>query len=229
MQVMVVDDDVVSRLALIDLMSRAGFLDILEFSDGQPAWEYLQTSPTPVLCCCDVRMPNMSGIELLQLIRQDKILVDLPFILVTSGSERDIVKKAIILGVSSYIVKPFNRNSATEKLFDVFNKVGKKIAEKPDATILRLSIPNDKLISYYDAFRAQVDQLSTLVKDSPNTEYSDSIKEQFSAIRKGCLTLGLWHCSKQLDKLKKLDQDQDYIVKFLESVLSALKYQKSLM
>jgi len=229
MQVMVVDDDVVSRLALIDLVSRSGFLDILEFPDGQSAWNYLQTSPTPVLCCCDVRMPNMSGIELLQKIRDDHSLVDLPFILVTSGSERDIVKKAIILGVSSYIVKPFNRNSATEKLFDVFNKVGKKIAEKPEATALRLSIPSDKLISYYKAYNTQVDQLIKLVKDSPNNEYSDSIKAQFSAIRKGSLTLGLWHCSKQLDRLKKLDQDQDYIVQFLDSVLSALKYQQSLM
>ena len=42
MQVMVVDDDAVSRLALVDLMQKMNFSDVLEFEDGQAAWEYLE-------------------------------------------------------------------------------------------------------------------------------------------------------------------------------------------
>ena len=69
---MVVDDDAVSRVALIDLMQKMGFSDVLEFEDGVAAWEYLEQNPLPVLCCCDVRMPKMSGIQLLQKIRLDQ-------------------------------------------------------------------------------------------------------------------------------------------------------------
>jgi len=227
MQVMVVDDDVVSRIALKDLMGRAGFSDIVDFEDGQAAWEYLQTGPMPVLCCCDVRMPKMTGIEFLQHIRKNKRLAPMPFILITSGSERDVVNKAIVLGVGGYIVKPFNRNAATQKLIEVFDGAYKSIAEKPDATALRLAIPSEKLIEYYEAFMAQVDDLIKYVKMSPSVEFSDTITAQFTDINKGCLTLGLWHCSKQLDRLQALECDQETTIQYLKPLISAIKYQLS--
>ena len=117
---MVVDDDAVSRLALVDLMQKMGFSDVLEFEDGQAAWEYLEKNPLPILCCCDVRMPKMSGIELLQKVRADQNIKALSFVLITSGNDRDTVQNAVKLGVSGYIVKPFNAGGAIEKLNEVF-------------------------------------------------------------------------------------------------------------
>jgi len=227
MQVMVVDDDVVSRIALKDLMGRAGFTDIVDFEDGQAAWDYLQTGPLPVLCCCDVRMPKMTGIEFLQLIRKTNRLSSMPFILVTSGSEREVVNKAIVLGVGGYIVKPFNKNTATQKLIEVFDGAYKSIAEKPDATALRLSIPNEKLIKYYEAFKGQVEDLIKYVKMSPSAEFSDTITAQFTDINKGCLTLGLWHCSKQLERLQAVECDQETTIQYLKPLISTIKYQLS--
>ncbi len=229
MQVMVVDDDVVSRIALQDLMARAGFTDIVDFEDGQAAWDYLQTGPMPVLCCCDVRMPRMTGIELLQHIRKNKRLNHLPFILITSGSEREVVKKAIILEVGGYIVKPFNRYTAIEKLTEVFNGAYKSIAEKPDATALRLSIPSEKLVEYYTAFIVRVEELIKCVKLPANADLSPTIKEQFSDIHKGCLTLGLWHDSKQLERLETLESDQKMTIEYLKPLISSVKYQLTLI
>lgn len=229
MQVMVVDDDIVSRIALQDLMARAGFTDIIDFEDGQAAWDFLQTGPMPVLCCCDVRMPKMTGIELLQLIRKNERLNHMPFILITSGSERDVVKKAIMLEVGGYIVKPFNKYTAIKKLTEVFAASYKKIAEKPDATALRLSIPNEKLVEYYAAFIVRVEELIKCVKLSASADFSQPIKDQFSDINKGCLTLGLWHCSKQLERLESLECDQEETVKYLKPLISSVKFQLSLI
>ncbi|MEH6344353.1 MAG: response regulator [Bermanella sp.] len=229
MLVMVVDDDLVARLALIDLMGRAGFTDIIEFEDGQDAWNYLQKGPMPVMCCCDVRMPKMSGIEVLQNVRRNDRLSELPFILITSGSEREVVNKAIVLGVSGYVVKPFNRSGATEKMLEVFNKAYKSIAEKPDATALRLAIPHDKLMSYYQAFNVQVEDLIKYIKSSPTSDYTASIKEQCVALNQGCLTLGLWHCSKQLDHWETLEIDLELTIDYLSPIVSTVQYQITLL
>jgi two-component system chemotaxis response regulator CheY len=225
MLVMAVDDDLVSRLALIDLLQRAGYTDIIEFEDGKDAWGYLQKGPMPVLICCDVRMPNMSGIEVLQNVRKDQRLAQLPFLLITSGSEREVVHKAIVLGVSGYIVKPFNRATALEKLSEVFDKAYKGIAEKPQATGLRLAISNEKLLEYYQAFHVQVADFIKYLKSSPTKDYKESIQEQFTAINQGCLTLGLWHSSKQLERLATLEIEQEASIDYLEPIISTIKYQ----
>ncbi len=229
MQVLVVDDDAVSRVALKDVMGRAGFSDIIDFEDGQDAWDYLQTGPMPVLCCCDVRMPKMSGIQLLRNIRKDSRLSTMPFILVTSGSQRGVVNEAIVLGVSGYIVKPFNRNTTSEKIISVFNDAYKAIAEKPDATAIRLSISINKLVTYYEGFIAQVNALIRSVENAAVKDVAPTIKEQFTDIHKGCLTLGLWQCSKQLERLERLECDKASAVQYLLPLISTAEYQISMV
>ena len=229
MQVLVVDDDAVSIIALKDVMGRAGFTDIIDFEDGQDAWDYLQTGPMPVLCCCDVRMPKMTGIQLLRNIRKDSRLSTLPFILVTSGSQRGVVNEAIVLGVSGYIVKPFNRNTTSEKILDVFNQAYRAIAEKPDATAIRLSISVKKLVTYYDGFIAQVNALIRSLENATTKDVTPAIKEQFTDIHKGCLTLGLWQCSKQLERLERLEYDKASAVQYLLPLISTAEYQISMV
>jgi two-component system chemotaxis response regulator CheY len=98
MKALVVDDDIVSRMALMDLLSVYGLFDLVEADDGEAAWMLLEGGLRPVICFCDVRMPRMSGIDLLQRIKQHPLLKELPFVLVSSASDRDTVLQAIKLG-----------------------------------------------------------------------------------------------------------------------------------
>lgn len=225
MQIIVVDDDAVSRYALVDLMQIMGFTDILQFHDGKQAWDFLQTNPMPVLCCCDVRMPNMSGIELLEKIRMDTELSSLNFILITSGSDRDTVQKAIMLNVGGYIVKPFNADGATGKIKEILAKYWKNVAEEPLATAKRLSIPAEKLKAYFSAFKAQLEKF---MADSDTVEESNLVV-QIDAMQTGCLTLGLWHNAKELEKLKNRQDKRDCLNTYLKTVISTVEYQFKLL
>ena len=225
MQVMVVDDDGVSRLALVDLMQKMGFSDVLEFEDGLAAWEYLEKNPLPILCCCDVRMPKMSGIELLQKVRADQNIKVLSFVLITSGNARDTVQNALMLGVSGYIVKPFNASGAIEKLNEIFSNVWKGIAERPEATARRLSISKEKLESYYIAFIVQVDKLIDRCAFTSDVLELSDIDGHIDAMKTGCLTLGLWHCSQQLEFLKVRNDKNDCLELYLSAVKSTVNYQ----
>jgi len=225
MQIMVVDDDDVSLFALSNLFKEMGFSEVLEFKDGQEAWDYLSVNPLPVLCCCDVRMPNMSGIDLLRKVRADGSLQSLAFVLVTSGKDRDTVSAAVSLGVSGYIVKPFNTTEAIQKIEDVLCTQWQKIAERPEMTLKRLSITAPKLLSYYDAFKLQIEQLLTLSEFTSDALDIPNLDVQIQAIHKGCLTLGLWHCREQLDLLLKRADKQACLESYLSSISHAVSYQ----
>lgn len=225
MQIIVVDDDAVSRLALVDLLQLMGFNDIVQFPDGQQAWDFLQINPMPVLCCCDVRMPKLSGIDLLEKIRLDAVLSNLNFVLITSGSDRDTVQKAIMLNVGGYIIKPFNAEDASGKLKDILSKYWKNIAEEPMVTAKRLSITTEKLKAYFSAFKTQLDQLVNQTSDS-DTSHLDG---QIDAMQTGCLTLGLWHSARELEKLKNRQDQQDCLTPYLKTVISTVEYQQKLL
>ena len=65
-------------------------------------------------------MPEMSGLELLNEMRSDGELKDLPFVMVTAEAQKDNILEAVKAGVSSYIVKPFTAETVSEKLKKIF-------------------------------------------------------------------------------------------------------------
>jgi CheY-like chemotaxis protein len=73
------------------------------------------------LVLCDWKMPHVSGIELLEWIRNHPDLKSTPFILITANNERDSIIKANELGVDDYILKPLTVENLIEKLSSIIN------------------------------------------------------------------------------------------------------------
>ena len=65
---------------------------------------------------CDWIMPRLTGIELLETIRRDAELKDLPFIMLTAENTREEIMRAVQLGITDYIVKPFRSAVLEAKL-----------------------------------------------------------------------------------------------------------------
>jgi two-component system, chemotaxis family, chemotaxis protein CheY len=197
MKILVVDDDIVSRLALMDLLNHMSYQHFIECEDAMTAWKYLHENPAPIACCCDMRMPKMSGLDLLQKIRQDPRLEKLPFILITSGAERAVVEEAVSLAVTGYIVKPFRAEEAQQKLASILSKTLSQIGERPMDTANRLNISLQKLETYYNAFMQQVGQLQSKLNAAMDIQTGVNL----DTVKTGCVTLGLWHAAKQIDDL----------------------------
>ena len=82
--------------------------------NGEQALSYLrheepyQQSLRPNLILCDLNMPKMDGRQLLQIIKKDEDISNIPvIILTTSDSETDIVK-SYGLGANCYVTKPLD-------------------------------------------------------------------------------------------------------------------------
>ena len=106
MKVLVVDDFATMRRIVKGALKQLGFLNIVEAEDGQIALELLKKEKVGLIVC-DWNMPNMTGIELLKVVRADAVLKDTPFIMVTAECQKDNVLEAVNAGVSNYVVKPF--------------------------------------------------------------------------------------------------------------------------
>ena len=126
-RILVVDDMGPLRAIVKGQLRDLGFPDILEASDGHRAIEVLKTEflkGQPVqLILSDWNMPVMKGIEFLKLVRADKRLGPLPFIMITAESERTLVMDAVKAGVSSYIMKPFTSTMLEAKMKTVWTKL----------------------------------------------------------------------------------------------------------
>jgi CheY-like chemotaxis protein len=100
-RVLVVDDSPVVRDLVSDLLSSAGFV-VETAEDGISAWERLERN-TPTIVVTDVEMPRLSGLELLERIRQR--WPHLPVVMVTTRGSAEDRRAAAELGASAYVAK----------------------------------------------------------------------------------------------------------------------------
>lgn len=103
---MIVDDSLSVRRVLTRTLERDGW-QVLGAKDGVEALEMLAWA-TPRVVVLDIEMPRMDGYELTSLIRNHPDHHDLPITMLTSRAGEKHRRKAYDLGVSAYLVKPFD-------------------------------------------------------------------------------------------------------------------------
>jgi len=101
---LVVDDDAVVRDSLSDALSDAA-TDVRVAEDAERALASIEESP-PDVVISDVRMPGLSGLELLKLLRKRAASIDV--ILVTAYDDMPTVVEAMREGAADFLVKPLD-------------------------------------------------------------------------------------------------------------------------
>lgn len=190
MKVLIVDDDVVSRMVLMHLIDGCGKFEILEAEDGAHAWEQLAAGLRPAICFCDLRMPRLSGMELLGRVRADAALAAMPFVLVTSANDSATVDQACGLGVDAYLVKPFDALQVRACMAPVVARSG-AVAETARATLTRLNISSERLLVYLAGFQSQLAGAGAEIAALLAEADQDGARLRIERLQAGCLTLGL--------------------------------------
>lgn len=116
MQVLIVDDDIVSRMLSKTFLKNLGFTDINEALDGEEALTKINTLDDLGLILLDWNMPRMDGLEFIQSLRSQAHWADLPVLMMTAESQQNKINEALIAGVSEYIMKPFSLDMLVDKL-----------------------------------------------------------------------------------------------------------------
>jgi two-component system chemotaxis response regulator CheY len=124
---LVVDDFSTMRRIVRNLLKELGFSNVHEAEDGVDALAKLRGGEFQFVIS-DWNMPNMTGFELLRMIRSDAQLKTLPVLLITAEARKDNIIAAAQAGASGYIVKPFTAATLDEKLAKIFKSMEGRVS-----------------------------------------------------------------------------------------------------
>jgi two-component system chemotaxis response regulator CheY len=103
------------RLVLNRMLAELG-CDVEEAANGREALERLDDGLAPEFILVDWNMPEMSGIEFVEAVRQPPYSSNSRLLMVTTETELAQVVRALEAGADEYVMKPFTKESIFEKL-----------------------------------------------------------------------------------------------------------------
>lgn len=193
MRILVADDDLVSRLAMEDVLRQCGAPEVVLAEDGAAAWSALCGEPCFDLVCLDLRMPPPDGLELLARLRAAPALRRVPAMLVTASADRDTVLGATHPDLQGFVVKPVGPATVT-RIQRVLAQLDGGILEPADAATARLRIDAERHARYVAAFVQQVRTLAGLSAElatpAPGAQVGAAFVQKADACRTAALTLG---------------------------------------
>jgi two-component system response regulator len=129
-EILFAEDSMDDATLTIRALSKSGFTnklhhvkdgaEALDFIYCQGIYETRNSKEKPKLILLDLKMPKITGIEVLEKVKSDPDLSFIPVVILTSSKEDPDVHKCYSLGANSYIVKPVDSN----KFFDAIKEIG---------------------------------------------------------------------------------------------------------
>jgi two-component system, cell cycle response regulator len=104
--ILVVDDDLLNRIVLSTNLQEAGYL-VQMAEDGRQALEMLSAQPFDVVLL-DLLMPEIDGYQVLEQMKANNTLRNIPVIIVSSLDEMESILRCIEMGATDYLPKPFD-------------------------------------------------------------------------------------------------------------------------
>jgi DNA-binding response OmpR family regulator len=105
MKILICEDNRMALKALSYVLKKEGF-EFEEAGDGREALTLLHKSVYDLIIV-DIHLPFRSGLELIKYVRSD-LKLETPVLILTAFSDPQMQRQAGELGISGYIVKPFN-------------------------------------------------------------------------------------------------------------------------
>ena len=105
-KILVVDDSRTVRQQVAAVLSQAGY-QVVEASDGIEATEKIEANTDLAMVVCDVNMPRMNGIDMLELLKKDQRHADLSVLMLTTEGQPGPIQRAKQAGAKGWFVKPF--------------------------------------------------------------------------------------------------------------------------
>ncbi len=148
-RILVVDDEMSLRDLLSEVLSDDGY-DVTTAATAEDALQLFAAAPFP-LVITDIRMPGMSGIDLLTKVKAQN--EETQVVIITSHASLDTAVTALREGAYDYLIKPFED-------LDVISAVVNRALEK-----IRLVHENRELVKKLQASNQELEELNTILRE----------------------------------------------------------------
>jgi CheY-like chemotaxis protein len=129
-EILFVEDSMDDAMLTIRALKKGGIINKLyHVIDGAEALDFIYCNGAyternnkdfPKLILLDLKMPKVSGIQVLEKIKLDPLLKSIPVVMLTSSNEGPDIEKCFALGANSYIVKPVD----SDNFFNAVKEIG---------------------------------------------------------------------------------------------------------
>lgn len=158
--ILIVDDEIRYRELYAQVLKKAGF-DIREAGSAEDALQSIRTAP-PAMVVSDVRMPGLSGIELL---RQTRTSHEIPFLLVTAYADVRGAVDALKLGAVDYLAKPVDLDELVSAVRDSLGvPAARQSSDLPPEVLSGIVVENPIMRAVFrDAYRVATSDATILL------------------------------------------------------------------
>jgi CheY-like chemotaxis protein len=116
-KILVIDDSNTNLVLLESLLRKNGY-DVSSALSAMEGLENLKYQKADLIYL-DILMPEIDGLEFMDLLRENKEWDDIPVVILSAISDADIIKRSMEKGVIEYITKPIN----VHKIIDLTKKI----------------------------------------------------------------------------------------------------------
>ena len=218
-RVVIIDDDewILRGIECTFPWAEYGFCVEASFTEPKELFDYLKKNRADVIFT-DIKMPGITGLELIEGIREDLGLRHILFIIISAYDDYDFMRKAINLGVVDYCRKPIRREAADSILRELSQRLARGRKEEKPANIAHDGF--QKIIDYINEnlnSRLTLKELSRY--SSYNANYICSLFRDYTnmSFSKYLLTL-------RMQKAKELFDSHRYSVKEVQSMVGYTEY-----
>ncbi|GAB2560320.1 hybrid sensor histidine kinase/response regulator [Spirosoma aerophilum] len=108
-QILVVEDDTQIRENITEMLTLHGF-QVETAVNGREGISQALLHP-PDLILCDIMMPEVDGYQVLDVVRNNRLIANIPFIFLTAKTEPADMRRGMVQGADDYLTKPFTLNN----------------------------------------------------------------------------------------------------------------------
>lgn len=117
-KILIVEDDEVLRGLVVQKISSEGYT-ILQAVDGEAGFNSIKDD-RPDLVLLDILLPKMNGFEVLEKVKADESLKNIPVMILSNLWQKDDIAKGMKLGATDYLIKV---NFASGEIIEKINNV----------------------------------------------------------------------------------------------------------
>lgn len=167
--ILLVDDDVASTCLMTNFLNRIGYSQLQSINDPTQIFDAIENF-SPDLLLLDLKMPGLSGFEILDVLRTDRRNEEqVPVLVLTGDNCAKIKRRALAAGATDLLVKPFDTSEVSMRIWNVLH-----------ARFLRLEIQEQNRL-LEDRVRERTRELEGALEDLHATQRQLLRQERLSA------------------------------------------------
>lgn len=220
--ILVIDDELDLRENIKEILMNYNY-KVHTAPTANQALEMLKTS-VPDLIISDIMMPDLNGLEFLELLKNDSTLSSIPFIFLTAKSTYDDLRKGMANGADDYLYKPFKAQDLLNAVKSKLNKVSQLDYKLNDLKEkIALSVPHE--------FRTPLTPimgLSDLMKENLKDFSKDEIEKMSYSINTNAKRLHnriekfilLANIHTELNSLRSKRSNREFVTNDIKNILN---------